>query len=429
MRSLSLAGSICLASAFDFPGPSPTFADWAKKHQRSYYTESERAKREAIFHSNAAFVESHNTEAAAGRQTYTVALHRFADHTHEEYVSKLLARPRAELMPAQAATNTFARSDAALPASVDWRKQGVVTNVRDQGDCGSCWAFSAVAAIEGAINLAYQNTSVPATCTATCHQESCCALSVQSVVDCTDGGVVENCDVGGDPQSAFTDIAVRHGGGLNLWSDYPYTSGKGKSPGVCHADPATALQLGVSGYVNVTLGDEAALQEAIATVPTISVCIDAGHAGFNYYFDGVYTEPFCYKTYGGLNHAISLVGYGSSGGQDYWLVKNSWGVDWGQSGYIQFARNNDNMCGIATDASFPTFGSLPPSPPSPPTPVPPTPPPAPLPEGQCTSKSTQVDCKGTAEQGKACSWCDYTTYGFCMSPDYVCSGKPGFITV
>lgn len=259
---------------------------------------------------------------------------------------------------------SFTRSAVPLPKSVDWRKAGVITEVRNQGSCGSCWAFSAVAAMEASFNLA-RNGSIPSACKSTCGAKgasrACCSFSVQSVVDCTDGGVVENCANGGDPQNAYTSVATHHAGALNLWSDYPYTSGGGKSPGICHAQDATAIKLRLSGYKNVTSGDEVALQEAVASIPTVSVGIDASHAGFQYYSDGLYTEPFCYKTYKGIDHAVSVVGYGtgessSNGGSDYWLIKNSWGTDWGMSGYIHFARNNDNMCGVATDASFPTIG-------------------------------------------------------------------------
>lgn len=352
------------ATALNFPKSSPTFDEWSAQQGRSYATAEERTARAAIFHDNLLFVERHNQDAVAGRVSYSVALNDFADLTRNEFAARMLNYRSINRVSADAKPS-FARSSAALPKAVDWRNAGVITQVRDQASCGSCWAFAAVAAMEAAYNLAH-NGSLPATCTSTCHakgaKRACCALSVQSVVDCTDGGVVENCTVGGDPQSAFTDVAKQHGGELNLWSDYPYTSGGGKSPGVCHAQPETALKLGLSGYKNVTSGDEAALQEAVASIPTVSVGIDASHAGFQYYFDGLYTEPFCYKTYAGINHAISVVGYGTGassqdGAGDYWLVKNSWGTDWGMDGYMYFARNNDNQCGIATDASFPTFAA------------------------------------------------------------------------
>lgn len=320
--------------------------------------------RATIFKDNVNFVERHNQDAMAGKISYSVALNHFADLSRNEFASAMLnyrldKHARADSKP------TFARSAASLPKAVDWRDAGVITQVRNQGSCGSCWGFAAVAAMEAAFNLAHNGT-IPAACTSTCGKKTskraCCALSVQSVVDCTDGGVVENCTNGGDPQSAFSDIATLHEGALNLWSDYPYTSGGGKSPGVCNAKQATSIKLGLSGYRNITSGDEAALQEAVASVPTVSVGIDASHAGFQYYFDGLYTEPFCYKTYKAIDHAISVVGYGTGasntdGEGDYWLIKNSWGVDWGMDGYMYFARNNDNMCGIATDASFPTFAS------------------------------------------------------------------------
>lgn len=189
--------------------------------------------------------------------------------------------------------------------------------------------------------------------------ESSSCKQVQQIIDCTNGGVRDNCTNGGDMQDAFTEVAQR-GGRIALDSAYPYNSGSGKSPGVCHAARKAAVQTKISSYKNVTSGDENALKEAVASA-VVSVGIDAGHAGFQYYFDGLYSEPFCYKTYQGINHGVAVVGYGvgapeaTDDTQAYWLIKNSWGTEWGVDGYIYFARNNDNMCAIATDASFPVI--------------------------------------------------------------------------
>lgn len=343
-------------NALTFP-EQPTFPEWRAVHAREYLSAEEQQSREEVFNTNRAFVMEHNLAAKAGKHTYSVSLNLMADYTHQEYLSTLGARP-STMSATGMAQETLMRSGAALPASVDWRKHGIVTKVRNQGDCGSCWAFSAITAMEGAFNSA-NNGTMPTACTAKCGKQSCCEFSVQEIVDCTEGGVRDNCTNGGDMQDAFTEVA-KVGGKLALDSAYPYSSGKGKSPGVCHSAGKASVQTKISGYKNVTSGDEAALQEAVAS-GVVSVGIDAGHAGFQYYFDGLYTEPFCYKTYKGINHGVAVVGYGSGAPetsedtQDYWLIKNSWGTEWGVNGYIYFARNNDNMCAVATDASFPTI--------------------------------------------------------------------------
>ena len=106
------------------------------------------------------------------------------------------------------------------------------------------------------------------------------------------------------------------------------------------------------GFVDLPRGSESALQQAVALVGPVSVTIDASLPSFQMYVSGVYDEPSCSSTQ--LDHAVLVVGYGTLGGQDYWLVKNSWGVNWGMKGYIMMARNKDNQCGIATSASYPT---------------------------------------------------------------------------
>ena len=107
----------------------------------------------------------------------------------------------------------------------------------------------------------------------------------------------------------------------------------------------------IEGHVDITKDSEAALQQAVAEVGPISIAIDAAHQSFQLYRSGVYYEPACSPTQ--LDHAVLVVGYGTLDGQDYWLVKNSWGTTWGMNGYIMMARNRNNQCGVATAASYP----------------------------------------------------------------------------
>jgi len=140
-------------------------------------------------------------------------------------------------------------------------------------------------------------------------------------------------------------------GGDETEANYPY---QGQSGGGCEFDQSKAVANGFSHYVNVTMGNETALQIASAE-HVISVGIDASSLFFQLYFGGVYDPPFCKKRWDQLDHGVTVVGYDhdSTSNQDYWIVKNSWGKFWGMSGYIWMRRNGNNACGIATDATFP----------------------------------------------------------------------------
>merc|ERR1711924_52332 len=132
--------------------------------------------------------------------------------------------------------------------------------------------------------------------------------------------------------------------GMMSESDYSY---KGISGGKCAFDASKSVHT-FSGYSNVTSGDEAALKEAAYAQPIVSVGIDASSIWFQLYFGGVYDHKGCKNKAEELDHGVAVVGYGTSSGKDYWLVRNSWGASWGKSGYIMMARNKDNQCGVAT---------------------------------------------------------------------------------
>ncbi|GLE03596.1 hypothetical protein PINS_up012498 [Pythium insidiosum] len=150
-------------------------------------------------------------------------------------------------------------------------------------------------------------------------------------------------------QDGFEEIIKNHGGKIDLEKDYPYTA---ESKGVCKADDSKAVGHFTS-YANVTSGDEAALQAAVATKGVQSVAIDASSFTFQLYRHGVYSWPLCGNSIDSLDHGVAVAGYGVYKQKDFWLVKNSWGQGWGMQGYIMMSRNKKNQCGIATDASYP----------------------------------------------------------------------------
>ncbi|XP_053538713.1 cathepsin L [Ictalurus punctatus] len=134
--------------------------------------------------------------------------------------------------------------------------------------------------------------------------------------------------------------------GIDTEESYPYEA----TDGDCRFKPAT-VGATCTGYVDINSEDENALQKAVANIGPISVAIDAGHISFQLYESGIYNEPNCSSE--DLDHGVLAVGYGTDNQQDYWLVKNSWGLDWGDQGYIKMTRNKNNQCGIATAASYP----------------------------------------------------------------------------
>ena len=219
------------------------------------------------------------------------------------------------------------------PTSIGETK-GAVTPVKNQGPCGACWAFSATGALEGQ--------------TAINSDKKVQSLSEQNLMDCSWSYGNKGCG-GGSAINAFRYVAAQPG--IDTESSYPYTGRNGQS--CLFANGVVGAYC--SGYSTVR-STESDLQVAVAKVGPISVAIDATN-NFRLWkpYSGIFYDYTCSSNYNKLNHEVLVVGYGtdSSYGQDYWIVKNSWGSEWGDGGYIKMARNWNNMCGIATDASFP----------------------------------------------------------------------------
>jgi len=326
MRSLLFVALFGLA-ALSQAAPSPGVWDLFKTvHGKSYSSEAEEALRMNIFFERVAEIEQHNARFEAGEETFTMVINRFSDMLVSEVSSKMNGiKPSDKIEAIGTFTKLDSEAAAALPEAVDWRTEGIVTPVKDQGSCGSCWAFSTVGSFEG------QHAK---------KSGKLVSLSEQQLVDCS----TEHCD-GGWMGNAFQYIIKA--GGIESEEDYPYYA----EDRTCQFN-ISKVAATLTGYVKVTPeGDEEALQQAVATIGPMSVGIDASHSSFQSYESGVYYEAKCSPTH--YDHAVTVVGYGSENGTDYWLVKNSWGAGWGEEGYIRMSRNRNNNCGIAYKPYYP----------------------------------------------------------------------------
>jgi cathepsin L len=289
--------------------------------KKSYHHE-EFMSRFNTWKSNYDFIEEFNQR----NNGVTLAMNHLGDLSNAEYRSIyngfIMSANWNESLP-------IFKTERIAADNVDWRTKGAVTAVKNQGQCGSCWAFSTTGTIEG------------------CHVisgGSLVSLSEKNVMDCSWSYGNQGCN-GGWPASAIKYVIANKG--IDTESSYPY------SPVSSHTCKYNAANKGASATSQnaIAHGSESSLQSAVDSGP-VSVAIDASHSSFQFYHSGVYYEPACSSSR--LDHAVLAVGYGSdSTGKAYWIVKNSWGTGWGSQGYIMMSRNRNNNCGIASSATIP----------------------------------------------------------------------------
>ncbi|KAL3882300.1 hypothetical protein ACJMK2_028661 [Sinanodonta woodiana] len=297
-------------------------------HNKHYESTEEEAYRRNIFYENMKQIYIHNDKYRKGEKSYWLGVNQFSDMTAEEFKALNSGFMPTRVNVTDNTCSTFLPPDnVMLPYTVDWRQKGYVTPVKNQAQCGSCWAFSATGSLEGQ-NFHKTGKLV--------------SLSEQQLVDCSSAFGNKGC-CGGWMVQAFKYIKKY---GIETEKEYPYIA---KSQECKYK--RTKVVAKNTGCVEIAKGNESALQEAVATIGPISVAIDSSHCSFKHYSGGVYEEDQCNSTV--VNHAVLVVGYGTEKGKDYWLVKNSWSERWGDKGYIKMARNKGNMCGIASYASYP----------------------------------------------------------------------------
>jgi cathepsin L len=288
------------------------------------YTGEEYHLRLGIFLANARFVTEHNQKPGT---PFRCSLNHLAALTPAEYKSMLGYR-----QPSHASNNRgvkMAPLRKNVPDSLDYRDKGVVNPVKDQAQCGSCWAFSAIQSIESTYAL---------------EKKTLYSLSEQNLVDCD--LFCLGCS-GGSMVTAFLFLIGWQSEYVATEANYPYTA----TDGACAYTEAKAVGPVLDTFGIVNPGDEESLKEGVATSGPHAVAIDASAVSFQLYKGGIYSEPACSSLQ--LDHGVGVIGYGTESGKDFWLVRNSWGAGWGEKGYIRMARNAGNMCGIASQASVP----------------------------------------------------------------------------
>jgi C1A family cysteine protease len=298
------------------------FQSFKLKYDKTYKNHAEETKRFNIFSDNLRSIEEHNARFDQGLETYTKGVNQFADMTLEEF--KALLTVSSAKRPQFTNGTKYVKNEVNIPDFVDWRSQGQVTGVKNQGACGSCWAFSVIASTEAAY---FRKTG------------NLVSFSEQQLVDCATD-VNYGCDGG------YTDMTFQYiqQYGVQTESSYPYTAVDGN----CQYNSG-AVVTRVDGSVHFNPGDEDALLNGVGSLGPVSVCLDATFMG--QYASGIYNDDNCSpEQY--YNHAVLIVGYGTENGIPYWLVKNSWGEGFGEQGYFRIIRGQ-NKCGIATDMVYP----------------------------------------------------------------------------
>lgn len=307
---------------------------WRSHHTVSTSLE-EKQKRFNVFKANVQYVHNFNKKED---KPYKLKLNKFADMTTHEFkslyaTSKIKHHRMLQGANSRASPSFKYANVTDIPPSVDWRAKGAVTNVKDQGRCGSCWAFSTVVAVEG-INQIKTNQLV--------------SLSEQELIDC-DTQENQGCN-GGLMDLAFD--FIKNKGGISTEQIYPYRAVDGR----CDAQKMNSPVVSIDGHEDVPANDEDALLKAVANQP-VSVAIEASGFDLQFYSEGVFNGA-CGKE---LDHGVAIVGYGTTlDGTKYWIVKNSWGSEWGEKGYIRMKRgveDKEGLCGIAMQASYPLKNS------------------------------------------------------------------------
>lgn len=304
------------------------FHTWMIKYNKTYGSHEEFSKRYEIFCENYHRVNDFNSQT---NKSHTLAMNFMADLTPKEAAAKYAKGHKHGDLEDALHPMILQMDSSSLPSSVDWRKNNAVTPIKDQGHCGACWAFSTIVGIEGLYSIKNNHTLRN--------------FSEQDLIECSHNGNNGGC-AGGDPGYGYDFIRMV---GIETGEDYPFT---GSDLVKCHRN-MSLFSYQIKGYVQVTPNDSDQLAAAVAQQP-VSICIDGEQSDFLLYSGGIYKGEGCTTN---LGHCLAIVGYDSENGVDYWIVKNSYGTDWGENGYIRMLKQSGTgpgICGLTLEALYPT---------------------------------------------------------------------------
>ncbi|XP_016979575.1 procathepsin L [Drosophila rhopaloa] len=336
---LVMLGAVSLQQLQSFPKlcDVQNFDDFLRQTGK-VYSDEERVYRESIFAAKMSLITLSNKNADNGIAGFRLGVNPLADMTRKE-IGTLLGSKVSEF--GERYTNGHINfvtgkspASANLPEKFDWREKGGVTPPGFQGvGCGACWSFATTGALEGHL---FRRTGVLA------------SLSQQNLVDCADDYGNMGCD-GGFQEYGFEYIRDH---GVTLANKYPYTQTEMQ----CRQNetagrPPRESLVKIRDYATITPGDEDKMKEVIATLGPLACSMNADTISFEQYGGGIYEDDECNQ--GEVNHSVTVVGYGSENGRDYWIIKNSYSQNWGEGGFMRLPRNAGGFCGIASECSYP----------------------------------------------------------------------------
>jgi cathepsin L len=321
LLTLCVASTLAVRSENEYRS---AFLSFMHANQRTYAHDAFQAKY-ATFKTNVDIIDASNAE----NSNLVLAINKFADLSSSEF--KALYTGYKARTFARNVQETLETPVTAIPDAINWADKGAVTPIKNQGQCGSCWAFSSTGSLEG-LNFIFNGGKL-------------LSFSEQQLVDCSASYGNDGCN-GGLMDNAFEYVAAQ---GIELEATYPYTA----ETGTCQYKKSET-KFSNKGHTDVTANSPVALATAIAQQP-ISVAVEADQAAWQFYSSGVVTPAKCGTQ---LDHGVLAVGYGVESGDNVYIVKNSWGADWGVAGYIYLQKTTGNdagTCGIQMEPSYPTL--------------------------------------------------------------------------